>query len=77
MARKSSREPGIIAMTGSFHYKTINGSSAPWDRKHRAAFRPLLLGFRHVPYGRSDRLRRMIAEDAVAVILEPHAGASG
>ncbi len=39
-ARKHTRRPGILAMTGSFHGKTIGALSATWNKRYRDPFEP-------------------------------------
>jgi len=76
-ARKSAGKPEIIAMMGSFHGKTMGALSATWDKKYREPFEPLLPGFRHVPYGNSEKLRQAVTEKTAAIIVEPIQGEGG
>lgn len=76
-ARKSARKPEIIAMMGCFHGKTMGALSATWDRKYREPFEPLVPGFRHVPYGNSEKVRQAISEKTAAIIVEPIQGEGG
>ena len=76
-ARKSSGKPEVIAMMGSFHGKTMGALSATWGKKYREPFEPLLPGFRHVPYGNSEKLRQAVTEETAAVIVEPIQGEGG
>jgi acetylornithine/LysW-gamma-L-lysine aminotransferase len=76
-ARKWTGKPDVIAMMGSFHGKTMGALSATWDKKYREPFQPLLLGFRHVPYGNSEKLREVVTEKTAAVIVEPIQGEGG
>ena len=64
-------------MMGSFHGKTMGALSATWDKKYREPFEPLLPGFRHVPYGNSEKLRQVVTEKTSAVIVEPIQGEGG
>jgi acetylornithine/LysW-gamma-L-lysine aminotransferase len=77
LARKSSGKPGIIAMMGAFHGKTMGALSATWNKKYREPFAPLVPGFKHVPYGNLERLADAIDADTGAIIAEPIQGESG
>ena len=77
LARRSTGRPGIIAMMGAFHGKTMGSLSATWNKKYRAPFEPLVPGFKHVPYGRLERLEAAIDGETAAVIAEPIQGESG
>jgi len=76
-ARKSTGKPEMIAMMGSFHGKTMGALSATWDKKYREPFEPLVPGFRHVPYGNSEKVRQAISEKTAAIIVEPIQGEGG
>jgi acetylornithine/LysW-gamma-L-lysine aminotransferase len=76
-ARKSAGKPEIIAMMGSFHGKTMGALSATWDKKYREPFEPLVPGFRHVPYGNSEKLRQAVTEKTAAILVEPIQGEGG
>lgn len=77
LARRYTGRRGVIAMTRSYHGKTMGALSATWESKYRAPFEPLVPGFKFVPFGRVDKLREAIDEDTAAVILEPIQGEGG
>jgi len=77
LARRSTGKPGIIAMMGGFHGKTMGALSATWNKKYRAPFEPLVPGFKHVPFGNLERVEEAMDEDTAAVITEPIQGESG
>ncbi len=77
MARKYTGKPGIVAMVGSFHGKTMGALSVTYAPKYRDAFAPLLEGMKFVPYGDSAKLREAIDGNIGAVIVEPVQGESG
>ena len=51
--------------------------SATWKSKYRTPFEPLVPGFKHVPYGKTEELKAAINEKTAAVIVEPIQGESG
>ncbi len=77
LARKSTGKKGIISMMGAFHGKTMGALSATWNKKYRTPFMPLVPGFKHVPYGKLDRVETAIDDETAAVIVEPIQGESG
>ncbi|MCY4210740.1 MAG: aspartate aminotransferase family protein [Gammaproteobacteria bacterium] len=76
---KQVAEPLIIAMTGSFHGRTMATLSATGKEEVRAGFEPLLPGFLHVPYNDLSALQLPEAVHArvVAVMLEAIQGEGG
>ena len=77
LARRSTGKTGIIAMMGAFHGKTMGALSATWNKKYRTPFEPLVHGFKHVPYGRLERVEAAIDDETAAIIAEPIQGESG
>lgn len=67
----------IITAEGAFHGRTLAAMAASgkpgWDR----LFPPYPPGFRRVPYGRLDTVRRAISDRTVAVMVEPLQGEAG
>jgi len=64
-------------MMGAFHGKTMGALSATWNKKYRIPFMPLVPGFKHVPYGRLERVEGAIDDETAAIIVEPIQGESG
>jgi acetylornithine/LysW-gamma-L-lysine aminotransferase len=77
IARKYTKKPGIVAMVGSFHGKTMGALSVTYAQKYRESFAPLLEGVKFVPFGDAAKLREAIDEKTGAVIVEPVQGESG
>lgn len=77
LARKHSGKRTIIAARGAFHGRTMGALSATWKNRYRAAFRPLVRGFRHIPYNDPDALARALTADTAAFIVEPIQGEEG
>jgi acetylornithine/LysW-gamma-L-lysine aminotransferase len=48
-----------------------------WNKKYRTPFEPLVPGFKHVPFGKIDRLTTAIDDGTAAIIVEPIQGESG
>jgi acetylornithine/LysW-gamma-L-lysine aminotransferase len=77
LVRKFTCKPEIIAFIGGFHGKTMGSLSATWRKKYREPFKPLVPEFKHVPFGKIERVKEAISEKTAAVIVEPIQGESG
>jgi len=77
IARKHTRRSGIVAMTGSYHGKTIGALSATWTPRYRTPFEPLLPGVTFTPFGDVEKIREAISGNTAAVIIEPIQGETG
>ncbi|MEM1524750.1 MAG: aspartate aminotransferase family protein [Nitrososphaerales archaeon] len=77
LARKYTGKPEIIAMTGSFHGKTLGALSTTWNPKYREAYSNLLTHVRFAPFGKLDKVEELISNDTAAIIVEPIQGESG
>ena len=76
-ARKFTGKPGVIAMTGAYHGKTLGALSVTYNEKYRKSFMPLLEGMKFVPYSDPSKLEEAIDDTTGAVILEPIQGETG
>jgi acetylornithine aminotransferase len=79
-AIKLSRKTGrtrIVAMTGSFHGRTIGSLSLTGQISKRIAFMPLLKNVKHVPFGDVRKAKRAINSRTAMVIVEPIMGEAG
>ncbi len=77
LARLTTGRPGIIAMQGAFHGKTLGALSATGRDYYKTPFQPLVPHFAHVPFGDAAALDAAIGPDVGAVMLEPIQGEAG
>ncbi len=77
--QKGIDTPAIIVTDGAFHGRTLATLSATGNRKVQAGFEPLVAGFKRVPFNDLDSVRQLsqIAQDVVAVFVEPIQGEGG
>jgi acetylornithine/N-succinyldiaminopimelate aminotransferase len=76
-ARKATGKPGVVALEGSFHGRTLGALSATGQPAKRAAFEPLVPGVRFVPPNDVEALRAAADDEVGLVLLEPMLGEGG
>jgi putrescine aminotransferase len=76
LARAATGRTKIVSTIDAFHGKTMGALSVSGRDTFREPFRPLLEGFEHIPYGRSDVLEDAL-RDAAAFVVEPVQGEGG
>jgi acetylornithine/N-succinyldiaminopimelate aminotransferase len=76
-ARKATGKPGIVALEGGFHGRTLGALSATGQPAKREPFAPLLPGVRFVPPNDTAALRAAAADDVGLLLLEPILGEGG
>ncbi len=76
-ARKFTGKKGMVAMTGSYHGKSMGALSLTFNPKYRKVFQPLVEKTSFAKFGDIDSLRSTIDDDTGFVILEPIQGESG
>ena len=67
----------IITATGSFHGRTLATITATGQHKYSDPFKPLPVGFVHVPYNDLAAIKAATSDKTVAVMLEPVMGEIG
>jgi len=83
LARKYTKENKgdgkfeIITMENSFHGRTMATITATGQEKFHNGFKPLLAGFKYVPFNNLEALERAINKTTCAVMVEPIQGEGG
>jgi acetylornithine/N-succinyldiaminopimelate aminotransferase len=67
----------LLTFESSFHGRTLATLTATAQPKYQAGFEPLPQGFRHVPYGDLDAVRKAIGPHTGAILVEPIQGEGG
>lgn len=72
LARAFTGRPGVVAMEGGFHGRTLGSLAATWGDEYHAPYRAVLPETRFVPFGEAEAVEAALAAgDVAAVILEP------
>ena len=74
LATKRSR---VVAAMRGFHGKTMGALSATWGPEYRELFGPLLEGFTHIPFNKTEALDAAITAETSAFIIELVQGEGG
>jgi acetylornithine/LysW-gamma-L-lysine aminotransferase len=77
IARRFTGKTDIVAFVGAFHGKTMGALSGTWNARYRTPFQPLVPGFTHVPYGKTEAVANAITDKTAAVLVEPIQGEGG
>ena len=67
----------IVTCSNNFHGRTISIVGFSTDAQYRAGFGPFPAGFKHVPFGDIEALRRAITPQTCAFLVEPIQGEAG
>jgi acetylornithine aminotransferase len=73
-ARKVTGRPGLVALEGSFHGRTMGALSITGQPAKRAPFEPLVPGVR---FATPETLARTVDGETAAIVLEPVQGEGG
>jgi acetylornithine aminotransferase len=79
-AFKLTRRTGrthLVAMTGSFHGRSMGALSLTSKEAYRAPFEPLPGDVTFVPYGDADALAAAVTDQTAAIVIEPLQGEAG
>jgi acetylornithine/N-succinyldiaminopimelate aminotransferase len=76
-ARKGTGRPGIVALDGSFHGRTMGALSATGQPPKREAFEPLVPGVTFATLNDVESLVAAARPDTGAILLEPVQGEGG
>ncbi len=75
--RRATGRPGIVALHGSFHGRTIGALSATGQPAKRAAFEPLVPGVSFVEPNDIAALAAAVGPETGSILLEPILGEGG
>ena len=67
----------IITMNDSFHGRTMASLSATAQKKIHTGFKPLLPGFKYVPFNNIAAFKKALTKKICAVLIEPIQGEGG
>ncbi|WP_223633993.1 aspartate aminotransferase family protein [Corallococcus sp. EGB] len=67
----------ILSFEKSFHGRTLATVTATGQPKYHAGFEPLPQGFRHLPFGDLEAVRRAVGPSTAAILVEPIQGEGG
>ncbi|HET9938730.1 MAG TPA: acetylornithine/succinylornithine family transaminase [Gaiella sp.] len=76
-ARKSTGKPGVVALEGGFHGRTLGALSVTGQPAKRAPFAPLVPGVRFVPPNDVAGLAAAVDDEVGLILLEPILGEGG
>jgi len=76
-ARKATGRPGVVALEGSFHGRTLGALSVTGQPAKREAFAPLLPSVRFVPPNDIVALEAAVDDEVGLILLEPILGEGG
>jgi acetylornithine aminotransferase len=76
-ARRATGRPGVVALEGSFHGRTLGALSVTGQPAKREAFLPLISGVRFVPPNDIVALEAAVDDEVGLILLEPILGEGG
>ncbi|HHZ17226.1 MAG TPA: acetylornithine transaminase [Peptococcaceae bacterium] len=72
-----SKRYEIITALDSFHGRTMGALTATGQEKYQQDFKPLVPGFKYVPYNDLQALQDAVTAETCAILLEPVQGEGG
>lgn len=76
-ARKATGKPGVVALEGGFHGRTLGALSVTGQPAKREPFAPLVSGVRFIPPNDVDALVAAVDDAVGLILLEPILGEGG
>jgi LysW-gamma-L-lysine/LysW-L-ornithine aminotransferase len=76
-ARLATKRTKVVATMRGFHGKTMGALSATWGPEYRELFGPLLEGFSHIPFNKTEALEDALTNETSAFIVELVQGEGG
>jgi len=76
-ARKATGKPGVVALSGSFHGRTMGALSVTGQPGKREAFEPLLPHVQFADPNDAGSLEAAVSADTGCILLEPVQGEGG
>jgi predicted acetylornithine/succinylornithine family transaminase len=76
-ARRATGRAEIVSADHGFHGRTLGALSATWKEAIQKPFRPLVPGFKKVPFGDVKALKKAVTRKTAAFLIEPIQGESG
>jgi acetylornithine/N-succinyldiaminopimelate aminotransferase len=76
-ARKATGRPGVVALEGSFHGRTLGALSATGQPGKREAFEPLVPGVSFARLNDVASLESVVGPDTGLILIEPVQGEGG
>jgi len=77
IARKVTGRKKFVALTGSFHGRTMGSLSITWKEKFRKPFEPLIQPVEFVKFNDISDLEKKVDDDTACVVLELVQGEAG
>jgi predicted acetylornithine/succinylornithine family transaminase len=76
-ARKTTGRPGLVALDGSFHGRTMGALAITGQPAKRAAFEPLIGAVSFARLNDVASLEALVGDDTAAIVFEPIQGEGG